>query len=129
MNQKLPKSEILRSKKIIQELFRAGSSFLYLYPLQIRWISASSKQGSTIFPQVLFIVPKKKFKKAVVRNLLRRRLKEVYRKNKANFTEKLSQMQYLAIIYVAKEPLSYWEIEKAFRKIMEQEIQHHFSKT
>lgn len=123
MNQKLPKSEILRSKKIIQELFQAGSSFLYLYPLQIRWISVSLKPENITFPQVLFVVPKKKFKRAVLRNLLRRRLKEVYRKNKANFAEKLSQMHYLAIIYIAKEPLSYQEIEKSFCSLLNKDTE------
>ncbi|PKQ70528.1 ribonuclease P protein component [Raineya orbicola] len=124
MSQKLPKSEILRSKKIIQELFQASSSFLYLYPLQIRWISGKAGNSeSNTFPQVLFVVPKKKFKKAVLRNLLRRRLKEVYRKNKASFAEKLFQMQYLAIIYIAKEPLSYQEIEKSFCTLLSKETE------
>ncbi|MDW8296149.1 MAG: ribonuclease P protein component [Raineya sp.] len=118
MNQKLPKSEILRSKKVIQELFQANSSFFYAYPLQIRWLQRTPEnQESTLqpnFPQVLFVVSKKKIKKAVTRNLIRRRLREVYRKNKSNFSEKLSKIQYLAIIYIAKEALPYKEIEKSF---------------
>lgn len=117
MNQKLPKTEILRSRKIIQELFQASSSFLYAYPLQVRWIARIEKATSQFFPQVLFSVSKKKFKKATVRNLIRRRLKEAYRKNKAQFFEALSQIDYLAIVYIAKDVVSYQEIEKALCKI------------
>ena len=106
----LPKDERLSSKKIIKELFTKGSS-LYLYPFRLLHLPA---EGSIALPQVLFTVPKKHFKKAVSRNLLKRRMREAYRRHKAIFflrTEKKTPA-FLAILYIAKEEIPFDIIEK-----------------
>jgi ribonuclease P protein component len=74
------KSERLSSKKAIEALFNSGKSF-YCPPFLIVW-----EYSSTDIPypaQVAFSVPKKAFKSAVTRNLIKRRIREAYRKNKA----------------------------------------------
>jgi ribonuclease P protein component len=56
--------------------------------------------------QVLMSVPKYNFKKAVDRNLLRRKMKEVYRKNKSILYDYLTpkeQQMALCISYSDKE--------------------------
>jgi ribonuclease P protein component len=118
MNQSLPKSEILRSKKIIQELFRKSSSSLYLYPFQIRFQKKNTETVDSSFPHVLFVVSKRYFKKAVDRNLIRRRIKEAYRLNKEPLQNNLHTLSSLAIMYIAKEPLDFAPIQKKLIKII-----------
>jgi ribonuclease P protein component len=76
------KEERLCNKRLIDELFHNGSSFL-CYPFKVSWMAISQPQE---FPaQVLFSVPKKRFKSAVDRNLLKRRMREAYRLNKQEY--------------------------------------------
>jgi ribonuclease P protein component len=74
------KSERLCSKKAIDALFENGKSF-YCSPFLIVWAYSSSEMP---FPaQVAFSVSKKGFKLSVTRNLIKRRTREAYRKNKS----------------------------------------------
>lgn len=100
------KSERLSSKKDIQELFKNGSSF-YLYPFKVITLpSSESKQH-----QVLFSVPKRNFKRAVDRNLLKRRMREAYRLHKHLLSTE-SQVLSIAYIYTSKEIVDYATIAK-----------------
>src|SRR5580698_8922914 len=73
------KEERLCNKKLIHELFHKGSSFL-CYPFKVSWLAVAEPQQ---FPaQVLLSVSKKRFKHAVDRNLLKRRIREAYRLGK-----------------------------------------------
>jgi ribonuclease P protein component len=73
------KPERLCSKKAIEALFQNGKSF-YCHPYLIVWAYSSS---DIPFPaQVAFSVSKKSFKLAVSRNLIKRRTRESYRRNK-----------------------------------------------
>lgn len=103
-------SERLKSKKIIKELFSRGSSF-YNYPLKIFLLPG----GEAIPTQVLFTVPKKKFKKAVDRNLIKRRMREAYRLNKHLLPQHKSS--YLALVYIADKLESYQLIESKLKRI------------
>jgi ribonuclease P protein component len=104
-----PKSERLYKKKAIQELFDKGSSF-YMYPFRVLVQPSPDQAGAH---QVMFSVSKRNFKRAVDRNLLKRRMREAYRLNKAAIpgTSKL-QMAY---IYTAKEILALDEIQEKIR--------------
>src|ERR1700712_3819701 len=73
------KEERLCNKKLIDQLYHNGSSFL-CYPFKVSWLMATDLQP---FPaQVLFSVSKKRYKKAVDRNLIKRRIREAYRLHK-----------------------------------------------
>jgi ribonuclease P protein component len=63
------KEERLCNKKLIDELFHNGSSFL-CYPYRVSWLTV---EENAEFPvQVLIAVPKKRYKRAVDRNLVKR---------------------------------------------------------
>jgi ribonuclease P protein component len=109
------KEERLCNVKLIDKLYHNGSSFL-VYPFRILWFYADT--NSPVPVQVLISVPKKKFKKAVDRNLLKRRIREIYRKNKADnlyiFLNQDSEKIILGINYVGNEILEYAFLEKKF---------------
>ena len=77
--QTFTKSERLCSKKAIAELFENGRSF-YSSTFQVIWIRSENEMK---YPaQVAISVSKKGFKLATDRNLIRRRIREAWRKNK-----------------------------------------------
>ena len=73
--------------------------------------------------EVLFSVPKRYHKRAVVRNMLRRRTKEAYRLHKsvvADYAGSKGCAIDIALIYSSKERLPYKTITNAVRKILAQ---------
>ncbi|MBO3700873.1 ribonuclease P protein component [Fabibacter sp. E12] len=113
MKYTFPKSERLHSKKLIKELFEKGSSF-YLYPFKVIYLPQAEIDSN----QVLISVSKKKFKKAVTRNLIKRKVKETYRLNKHLLTDESSTLPKLLIgyIYTGNDILPYQTIESKLKK-------------
>jgi ribonuclease P protein component len=112
------KEEKLCSQKIIGEMFLSGNSFL-CYPLKVVW---KYETLLTSFPaQVVFSVPKRLFKRAHDRNLLKRQLREVYRYQKQDLYESLElndRKIAMMIVYIAKEKLEFGQIEGAMTKVI-----------
>ncbi|MCF6214377.1 MAG: ribonuclease P protein component [Flavobacteriaceae bacterium] len=94
------KPEKLKHKKHIEQLFKEGKS-LTLFPLRMVYLHANHS-GNQIL-QVGFSVPKRKFKHAVDRNLLKRRMREAYRLNKETIYKVISDKHLLMFIYLDKE--------------------------
>ncbi|MDX9902654.1 MAG: ribonuclease P protein component [Bacteroidales bacterium] len=85
----LVKGERLCGVKAISELF-AGGRFLSVPPLKIIYRTMpSEKSVSTI--RVLISVPKRHFRKATDRNLIRRRIREAWRLNRRPLAERLEE--------------------------------------
>lgn len=107
MNYQLSKSERLCAEKSIKELFNEGSSF-FLFPFKVQFfIKKDLKKSSTT---ALFSVSKRKFKKAVDRNHVKRRVKEAYRLHKDLL--KLDNIELnIGFIYVAGNLMEYAEIQ------------------
>jgi ribonuclease P protein component len=105
--------EHLKSKKRIEQIFSEGKS-LKAYPLLAVYVPL---EASATNNQAGFSVSKKKFKRAVDRNLLKRRMREAYRLNKALLT---GGSQHLAImfIYMPKEIQSSEQISKGMQKTL-----------
>ncbi|GJM28520.1 MAG: ribonuclease P protein component [Cyclobacteriaceae bacterium] len=115
---KFPKSEILRNKSRIEALFSKGESF-NVYPLRVVYLTEppSADSQST---QVLVSIPTKKFKKAVDRNKLKRRVREAYRLNKHHLKRSEDRF-YLLIgyIYIGKEIESYDLIARKLKQSLQ----------
>lgn len=115
----LPKAERLSSKKTIDKLFALGQS-TFSYPIKAVYLFENPNESDPMI-QSMFIVPKKKFKRAVERNLLRRRIKESYRLNKhilKNWCLENSKTLSIAFIYIASEPNDFQKIEEALVKLL-----------
>lgn len=109
---RLVKQERLRGRKTIGVLFSRGNSFVQ-FPFRVTWILSDAPQEKAA--QTGVVVPKRNFKRAVKRNLLKRRIREAYRKNKHPFYEALGKRNIrvkLMIVYTAREALEYKEIEQ-----------------
>lgn len=107
------KSERLKSKKKIEELFKNGSSF-HLYPFLVRFLP----QKESTVNEVLISVPVKYQKLAVKRNLIKRRMREAYRLNKHILSETNSGGFLLAFIYLSNDILAFKEIEKKLTLVL-----------
>jgi len=114
MNYRLQKNERLHSKKSIKELFDKGSSF-FLYPFKV--IHLTLDGASTETNQVLFSVSKRKIKKAVHRNYIKRRIKEAYRLNKSLVASSVIKNN-IALIYVASELEDFNTIQNKVQRIL-----------
>ncbi|MEO8794946.1 MAG: ribonuclease P protein component [Daejeonella sp.] len=115
------KEERLCSKKLLDKLFHSGSSFL-LYPFRITWL-AENLAG--LFPvQVVISVPKRRFKRAVDRNLLKRKIREIYRLNKSDLLYKQLGENNITLIaaiqFIGKDISDYAFLDKKLKLALEQ---------
>lgn len=128
----LPRAERLRSLKAIRRIFGQGQSG-FVYPLRYVWLAEpvvgaeacaeESMDAAERGVKVMFSVPKKFHKRANKRNLLKRRMREVYRLQRSGLCEALQEQGKqisVAFVYSAKECQEYKTIEYAIRRILEQ---------
>ena len=112
MRHTFSKDERLRSHRLISKLFAAGSVF-YLKPFRITWMRHVSDTPVSFV--VMMSVPKHNFRRAVQRNLIRRRMKEAYRLNKHiignSFAANGWQLD-VCITYTSKEILPFDRIQE-----------------
>ena len=111
MRQTFGKDERLHKKILIKNLFTEGTSF-YVHPFRVTTLQSSIYGGSPV--QVLISVPKQLFKHATDRNLLKRRIREAYRKNRQALYESQEQSDTKLLVcftYTAKSILPYSAIE------------------
>jgi ribonuclease P protein component len=112
------KTERLCSIKTISHLFENGNVF-YTSLFKVVW---EISPASIPFPsQITFSVSKKGFKHAVTRNLLKRRMRESFRKNKISLYEHLLSENIqivLVVIYKSNSITEYAAIEKSMKEII-----------
>ena len=115
------KEERLCNKRLIDGLFHNGSSFL-CYPFKVSWSLSEEPQPFPV--QILFSVPKKRFKRAVDRNLIKRRMREAYRLHKQQYLydvlNSADKKIILSLGYIGKEIAPYELAEKKMLKLLTQ---------
>ncbi len=110
------KIERLCSKKAIDDLFASGKSKTQ-FPFKLMF---KTSEFESPFPaRVMFVVPKKKHKRANKRNAIKRRMREVYRLNKHELYTKLGDKKTdLMFICLSNEELEYKVIEKSMLALL-----------
>jgi len=119
-----PRKERIKGTILPSLLFHNGSvisepAFL------CRYLSSTAEIGGV---QVLFSVPKKRFKRAVDRNRIRRRMREAWRLNVGALREKCASSSVLlqaAIYFNSNEIMSYSDIELKIKSLIHRLMKHH----
>ena len=105
-----PKEQRLRQRETIANLSAKGSP-LFKFPLKAYWMP-----GGADVPRYAVAVPKKSFKRAVKRNLLKRRIREAIRLNQAECLGGFCG-DYL-FVYIAKDICEFPAVEAAVEEIL-----------
>jgi len=119
----LHKEERLRGERVFLYLFEHGHSF-FQTPYKVFWLKTSD---TALYPVRFAVsVPKRRFKRAVKRNLIKRRTREVFRTNKqilntAAITD--NHQVHLLVIYSSDRLLTYAELEESMKKILQRIVQ------
>lgn len=112
----LKKEERLSSKKVIDQLFAEGKSFIS-FPVKVVFLP--TKLPANFPVQAGFSVSKKIFKRAVKRNRIKRLLRETYRLNKHILYNQLEGRQLAVFfIFIGKELPAYASVEAAMKKAL-----------
>ena len=96
----------------IQKLFQEGNS-LKKYPIKLLYLAVDSQEVNN---QALISVPKRKVRRAVHRNRIKRLIRESYRKQKSL----LSSSYSLAFVYMGTEEISYTQVSQLVDALLKQ---------
>ncbi len=114
-----PKTEKLKSRKIIDSLFSDGKT-ISKFPLRLVYVETELEP----FEKIKFgvSVSKKHFKKAVDRNYFKRVLRECYRLNKHLILDQTDKKFAIMFFYQTKERLSYHDINEKTTQLFQKFI-------
>lgn len=115
-----PLKEHLKSKRVIEQVYANGAS-VTSFPLRAIFIEQPTEEQEPT-AAILINVSKKRFRHAVDRNLVKRRIREAYRTSKHPFIEALEnngKKMAVAIIYVDNKHNSTAFIRKKMARLLE----------
>lgn len=115
-----PKIEKLKSKKLIDRLFAEGKS-ITSFPIKLIYLKTKLPYEVPI--QAGVSVPKKNFKSAVVRNRIKRLLRESYRLNKHLVFNNSEGTFAFLFLYLGKEMPDYTTVDENLQAVL-----HKFNK-
>lgn len=115
----LPKEERLSRKRDVDQLFAKGRTFV-AFPLRVVYLIV---KGEFLVPSSFLVsVSKKRFKRAVDRNRVKRQMREAYRVRKHELLEVLAGSDrriWIAFLYMDKEIYPQIKIERAMEKAIQ----------
>jgi ribonuclease P protein component len=114
------KNERLFLQREIDALFESGNS-LKAFPLRVIFLEQPLKENDTPV-SILISVPKKRFKRAVHRNRVKRLIRESYRLNKTALTASCVQCHtrlLIAFVYISDKIVDFNEMESAVKNALE----------
>ena len=118
------KEERLYHKQRFDQLLASGESFV-VYPLRV--IFRISERSAELFPaRVAISVPKKRFKRAVKRNRIKRLIREAYRLQKPQLYAGLpaDKTVDMLVIYLHESVSKYPKFEKAIGDVIKKILLH-----
>ncbi|WP_026775589.1 ribonuclease P protein component [Polaribacter sp. Hel_I_88] len=111
----LGKQERLKSRKLIEKLYKEGNS-VKAFPLRMMYLKTTHTSD---FPaQIGVSVPKRNFKKAPDRNRLKRLMRETYRLQKAIVYDNLNEPYVFMISYLGRDKWSYEDLHAKMEKLL-----------
>lgn len=111
----LSKSERLDKKKVIDKMFSGGARSFSVFPLRVVYLPAEELEAPVA---ILVSVSKRRFKRAVKRNRVKRQIREAYRKNKHVLLKALDGKERrlaVAFIYLSDRLTHSAEIEERMK--------------
>ena len=93
----LRKSERLDKKKVIEKMFAGGSRSFSVFPLRVVYLPVEELEAPV---SILVSVSKRRFKRAVKRNRVKRQIREAYRMNKHGLLAVLTEKCRLAVAFI-----------------------------
>ena len=115
----LQKKERISLQREIDCLFQQGSSFIS-YPLRVVYMEHNPSSGAQV--SVMVSVPKKKFKRAVKRNRMKRLMREAYRQKKNALIRRCREKEgglLIAFLFIGNELCQWQEMEAAMDKALD----------
>lgn len=113
-----PLKEHLKSKRVIEKLYAEGAS-VTAYPLRAVFLEQQEQEP---IAAILISVAKKRFRHAVDRNLVKRRIREAYRTSKHPLIEALEndgKKMAIAILYIDTKHNSTAFIKRKMEKLLD----------
>ena len=111
----LHKVERLDKKKIIEKMFAGGSRSFSVFPLRVLYLPVEELESDA---SILISVSKRRFKRAVKRNRVKRQIREAYRVNKHELLNVLAERKCrlaIAFIYLSDQLVESSIIEDRMR--------------
>lgn len=120
-----PKREHLCGKLLVDALYEEGRA-LFVYPYRVIYKIEPCAENEDLFVLCMVGVSKRKLKRAVHRNLVKRQTREAYRKNKHDLWDAMKrrgEKLHLSFNYIGDKSESSAVIErqmkKAIKKLLE----------
>lgn len=108
----LRKPERLNRKKVIEKMFAGGARSFSVFPLRVVYLQADELKADA---SILVSVSKRRFKRAVKRNRVKRQIREAYRMNKHELLNVLAEKRCplaIAFIYLSDQLVDFALIEE-----------------